>query len=218
VNYGIRKDKSFVYLCVKVKKMGGVYITTDFTYAIVHNDYTREVPPKFEIFTDRLEITSYGGLFDGMTQGDFFEGLSCPRNKELIRIFKDLGMVEQLGSGVPRILRAYPKDCFHFGDSFLRITIPKAIVEADNKELVDDEISASIGGAIGGAIGELTERQREILELISKDPKIGYRKVAEKLAINPSAAQGHFETLKEKGVIKRIGGTRGYWVIQLKGK
>jgi predicted HTH transcriptional regulator len=53
--------------------------------AIVHNDYTREVPPKFEIFTDRLEITSFGGLFDGMTQADFFEGLSCPRNKELIR-------------------------------------------------------------------------------------------------------------------------------------
>ena len=66
----------------------------------------------------------------------FIHSLSCPRNKELIRIFKDLGMVEQLGSGVPRILRAYPKECFHFGDSFLRITIPKAIVEADNKELV----------------------------------------------------------------------------------
>jgi len=36
--------------------------------AIIHNDYTREIPPKFEIFSDRLEITSYGGLFEGMTQ------------------------------------------------------------------------------------------------------------------------------------------------------
>lgn len=54
-------------------------------------------------------------------------------------------MVEQLGSGVPRILRAYPNECFSFGDS-------------------------------------------------------------------------HFEALKEKGVIKRIGGTRGIGVINLKEK
>lgn len=210
--------------------------------AIVHNDYTREVPPKFEIFTDRLEITSYGGLFDGMTQADFFEGLSCPRNKEIIRIFKDLGMVEQLGSGVPRILETYTKDCFRFGDSFIRITIPKAVVEADSKELDDDEISISeggqAGGAIGGAIEEvtggpiggpigspigspiagLTERQKEVLMLIKEDNKLTKKSLAEKLKINVSAAQAHFDTLKEKGVIKRVGSTRGYWVINLKGK
>lgn len=92
------------------------------TNAIIHNDYTREVPPKFEIFSDRLEITSYGGLFEGMSQEDFFEGLSLPRNKELMRVYKDLGMVEQLGSGVPRILQAYNKDCFKFSENFLRMT------------------------------------------------------------------------------------------------
>ncbi|MDX9848615.1 MAG: putative DNA binding domain-containing protein [Tenuifilaceae bacterium] len=92
--------------------------------AVIHNDYTKEIPPKFEIFSDRLEITSYGGLFEGMTQEDFFEGLSLPRNKELMRIYKDLGMVEQLGSGVPRILQAYNKDCFKFSENFLRMTFP----------------------------------------------------------------------------------------------
>ena len=92
--------------------------------AIIHNDYTREIPPKFEIFSDRLEITSYGGLFEGMTQEDFFDGLSLPRNKELMRVYKDLGMVEQLGSGVPRILQAYNKDCFKFSENFFRMTFP----------------------------------------------------------------------------------------------
>ena len=92
--------------------------------AIVHNDYSREVPPKFEIFPDRLEITSYGGLFEGMRQEDFFEGLSLPRNKELMRIYKDLEMVEQLGSGVPRILESYSRECFKFSDNYLRMTFP----------------------------------------------------------------------------------------------
>ena len=27
--------------------------------AIVHNDYTSEIPPKFEFFYDRIEITSF---------------------------------------------------------------------------------------------------------------------------------------------------------------
>lgn len=93
------------------------------------NTYTLEVPPKFEIFSDRLEITSYGGLFEGMTQDDFFDGLSLPRNKELMRIFKDLDMVEQLGSGVPRILQAYSKDCFKFSDNYLRMTFPLSVIE-----------------------------------------------------------------------------------------
>lgn len=82
--------------------------------AMVHNDYTREVAPKFEIFDDRLEITSYGGLPEGLSEEEFFEGVSILRNKELMRIFKDLDLVEQLGSGIPRILEAYPKESFRF--------------------------------------------------------------------------------------------------------
>lgn len=35
--------------------------------AFVHNDFTNEVPPKFEIFPDRIEITSAGGLPDGLS-------------------------------------------------------------------------------------------------------------------------------------------------------
>jgi predicted HTH transcriptional regulator len=94
--------------------------------AIVHNDYTREVPPKVEFFDDRIEITSYGGLPDGLSEEDFFEGVSMPRNKEIMRIFKDLELVEQLGSGVPRILQSYCRKCFRFLDNFIRMTFPAA--------------------------------------------------------------------------------------------
>jgi predicted HTH transcriptional regulator len=92
--------------------------------AFVHNDYTKEVPPKFEIFDDRLEITTAGGLPEGLNQEEFFEGFSVPRNKELMRVFKDVGLVEQLGSGIPRILESYGKECFQFSENFLRMTFP----------------------------------------------------------------------------------------------
>lgn len=77
--------------------------------AFVHNDYTTDVPPKFEIFENRIEITSIGGLPNSLSQEEFFEGYSVPRNKELMRIFKDLDLVEQLGSGIPLILEYYGK-------------------------------------------------------------------------------------------------------------
>lgn len=97
-----------------------------FCFYLILNDYTKEVAPKFEIFDDRLEITSYGSLPEGLSKEEFFEGYSIIRNKELMRIFKDLDLVEQLGSGIPRILQAYAQESFHFSENFLRVTLPSS--------------------------------------------------------------------------------------------
>lgn len=100
--------------------------------AIVHNDYSFEVPPKFEIFPDRLEITSAGRLPESLSREEFFSGISIPRNKELMRIYRDVELVESLGSGIPRILRAYGEDCFKFTDNFIRITLPVSVYDDDH--------------------------------------------------------------------------------------
>lgn len=89
--------------------------------AIVHNDYSMEVPPVFEIYSDRMEITSYGGLPTGLSEDDFFGCRSMPRNRELMRIFKDLDFVEQLGSGMSRILSTYDKNVFSFTSHFMTV-------------------------------------------------------------------------------------------------
>jgi ATP-dependent DNA helicase RecG len=189
--------------------------------AIVHNDYTHEVPPKFELFDDRIEITSAGGLPDALNQDEFFEGISIPRNKELMRIFKDLDMVEQLGSGVPRILENYDTSCFVFSQHFLRMTF---IAE---KEEYDMGSGGQIGGQMGGQMGgqidssvmvsqkHLTPRQLEVLTLISENAKISRRALSVQLNINESAVLKHLELLKQKGYIERIGGTRGFWKVNI---
>jgi predicted HTH transcriptional regulator len=100
--------------------------------AIVHNDYyTNEVPPKFEIFSDRIEITSAGRLPIDMTQEEFFDGISSPRNKELMRVFRDVDMVEALGSGLKRIQKVYSKNIFSFTTNFIRATIKFHIQKID---------------------------------------------------------------------------------------
>ncbi len=69
-----------------------------------------------------------------------------------------------------------------------------------------------MGGPMGGSV-ELSERQSQVLELIRNDSKLSKIAMAEKLGINPSAVQKHLEVLKKKGVLKRIGGTRGHWEV-----
>lgn len=170
--------------------------------ALVHNDYSIEAPPKFEIFDDRIEITSSGGLPIGLSQTEFFEGYSVPRNNELMRVFKDIRLVEQLGSGVPRILRNYKRESFKFSDNFLRVTFPKAT-------------SGTIGGTISGTIDDLTDKQKDVLEAIINNNKLSYRKLAQQMGIHLSAVQKHIEVLKNKKYIERIGGTRGYWKVTL---
>jgi predicted HTH transcriptional regulator len=92
--------------------------------AIVHNDYSYGATPKVEFFSDRAEITSMGGLPYGVAEADFFGGCSVPRNKEIMRVLRDLEIVEHLGSGVPRILKAYGKEAFEICDSYIRIVFP----------------------------------------------------------------------------------------------
>ncbi|MCK4619606.1 MAG: winged helix-turn-helix domain-containing protein, partial [Desulfobacterales bacterium] len=54
----------------------------------------------------------------------------------------------------------------------------------------------------------------EIIEIIKSDNKISYRAIAKKLDINDSAVDKHIKSLKEKGILKRVGGTRGHWEVK----
>lgn len=103
----------------------------------------------------------------------------------------------------------------------------------DLKELETGEISGSqienevgqAGGEIGGEIGReiggeisrgaiITKRQKEVIEMIRKNNNITIAEIAQTLEIkNTSAVEKHIRKLREKGILSRIGGTRGYWKI-----
>lgn len=60
----------------------------------------------------------------------------------------------------------------------------------------------------------LTEREIEIITEIKKNPKISIKKLSRTISINPSAVQRYIDKLKKKGLLKRIGPTKGgYWEI-----
>ena len=67
-------------------------------------DYSYGATPKVEFFTDRVEITSMGSLPYGVEEEDFFSGFSIPRNKEIMRVFRDLEIVPALRGQPGRLL------------------------------------------------------------------------------------------------------------------
>ena len=116
--------------------------------ALIHNDYTDEVPPKFEIFADHLEITSSGGLPIGLTQDEFFSGVSKPRNKELMRIFCDVDFGESLGSGMASVMKTYSPANFTFFPHFVRFSVEyinHAILSMESKTSESGRINAETG-------------------------------------------------------------------------
>lgn len=54
-----------------------------------------------------------------------------------MRIFKDMELVEQLGSGIPRILQFYGRECFKFSDNYTRMSFP---VENVTENVTEKEV------------------------------------------------------------------------------
>jgi len=72
--------------------------------ALVHADYAqRGTPIRIAFFDDRIDIESPGYLLPGMTVADMQSGVSRIRNPVIARVFRELGLIEQWGSGVRRI-------------------------------------------------------------------------------------------------------------------
>lgn len=75
--------------------------------AVVHADYAqRGAPIRVAVFDDRVEAESPGILLPGLTIDDLRDGVSRVRNRVLARVFKELGLIEQWGTGVQRMISA----------------------------------------------------------------------------------------------------------------
>ena len=139
--------------------------------AIVHNDFTREIPPVFEI---------------------------C--------VFKDVGLVEQLGSGMSRILKVYRKDIFEISEYFIKVVFP--IADVQGKHIIDN---GDINGDINGNIKGYTEK---VFNLLCQKRDITSKEMGAVLGFSTRKISRIMKELKDKGKITRIGSNKtGHWKI-----
>ena len=170
--------------------------------AIVHNDWSNEYAPKFEMFSDRLVISSNGGIQDSTTKEEFLEGFSLPKNKELMKVFNDLDLVEQMGTGIIRILQSYNKESFEFFPNFIRVTFP---FNENKFKLTKNEIQNS----------NITETQNNIIGLMLDSPTIIQETLARLLDVNIRTIQRNIKILMDMGLVERTGATKkGKWIVK----
>lgn len=80
--------------------------------ALVHRTWDVNSQIKISMFNDRVEITSPGGLPQGLTKEEYLSGqISILRNPIIANVFYRLGLIEQFGTGIRRIINTYRNSC-----------------------------------------------------------------------------------------------------------
>lgn len=86
-----------------------------FINAVVHADYAQKGSRiQVSIFSDRIEITNPGSLPYGQTMELALSGISRMRNRILGRLFREVKLIEQLGTGLKKIVNVYEKITSNF--------------------------------------------------------------------------------------------------------
>jgi len=154
--------------------------------AICHRDYSiTGADNKLDIFSDRIEITSPGTLPLGITLQDLGEGISEVRNRFIVKIFREAGYVEQLGTGIMRIKEAcrknaLPEPKFEETGNFFKATIFRARLT-------------------------LSSGLEDVYELIKQGAPLGSKEIAKKLNIHQNTVLKRLRQLEEKGLINKQG-------------
>lgn len=75
--------------------------------AVVHRDYDFSGSTIINLYDDRMEFVSLGGLVKGLTLTDVMAGVSQSRNTVIADIFYRLELIESYGTGIQRIIESY---------------------------------------------------------------------------------------------------------------
>lgn len=131
--------------------------------AVAHADYAQlGAPIRVAIFDDRLEVESPGLLPFGLTIEDLPRGVSKLRNRVIGRVFHELGLIEQWGSGVQRMATACreaglpPPEFEEIGTRF-RVTLSTVSVSDPVLDAIDRTILDDLDSGEGRSTSDLAE-------------------------------------------------------------
>ncbi len=174
--------------------------------AIIHGNYALSGRIMVAIFDDRLEIQSPGMLPYGMTLEHFKSGISHIRNRVIARVFRELGLIEEWGSGYRRIIsycneHGYPiPEWEEFGVA-LKVTFRRHGIFQDSK-------ASKVPTSKETKRTDISSRQLEILDILSKSDELKMKDILESLKSPPAerTLRDDLAFLRNEGII----GSKGH--------
>ena len=163
--------------------------------ALAHADYAGLRGIRVEWRPTSFSVRNPGNLrvsLQDMMKG----GISDPRNPHLALMMRLIGMAERAGSGVSDVVSI----CRNNGMS------DPDYIETTEPETVTVMLRSNLW------VGSKDAKESIIL-LIKRDPGITLSRISEKTGIERNKVARIIKSMKEEGLIQRIGGTRGRWEI-----
>ena len=189
-----------------------------------HRNLLDESCIQVAVYDDRLEVTSPGGLYNGLTYEEVMNGHSKIRNKAIANIFSQMGLVEAWGSGIKRIFNAAkeygllePK--FQEFDNMFRVELFRSSLPMTLENKSIGETSEKHRRNIGEASEkqetvDFNSTQLEILKLLMENNRLSAVKLAEKIGVASRNIENNIKKLKELDILVRHGSPKnGYWEV-----
>ncbi len=186
---------------------------------LVHRDYLdmgSEV--HIDIFDDRLEIYSPGGMYDGtlIQDRDIDNVPSKRRNPVIADVFSRLDYMERRGSGFKKIMQAYEvepnytenkRPVFYSNATEFRVILK-------NLNYGNDVLNDVLEVKNDVLKNVKSEAEVNILRVIIQNPQITQKELAVQAAVSISTVQRIMKKLIEEEKIIRMNGKRdGYWKV-----
>lgn len=188
-----------------------------------HRNLLDESCIQVAVYDDRLEVTSPGGLYNGLTYEEVMNGHSKIRNKAIANIFSQMGLVEAWGSGIKRIFNAakeydLPEPKFQEFDNMFRVELFRnnSMTESEKEAGENSEkVRRRVGEGSDIIRGyELSDTQKKIVNLLLYDRQLSAAKIAEQLGMGSRSIEKNIKKLKELGILIRHGSPKnGYWEV-----
>ena len=179
--------------------------------SVVHRDYSFSASNLINIYEDRMEFVSLGGLVSGLELESIFLGVSQSRNPNLAACFYRMRLIESYGTGIGKIQRAYKSEPlqpeFETAKGDFRVTLPnRNETEKSGREFTQAE-SLKTKKNPG-------KQQQKVLDFVSKNGKITRKQVEELIGSGSTKAFKLIKELCEKGQMKAQGaGKHSYYVL-----
>jgi predicted HTH transcriptional regulator len=197
--------------------------------AIIHRNYSvmgSEV--HIDIYDDRIEITSPGGMYDSkpIQNYDLRKVPSTRRNPVIADLFQRLDYAERRGSGIKKILRGYEgkerQPEFYSDESMFRTTLynlnygVRDEFYGKNGKNVTDIVSDNVQNSKTKNVQEKNRDVRllKLTDLLREDGSATQDSLASRLGVSTKTIQRDLDALKKQERIERVGSdTSGRWIV-----
>ena len=140
--------------------------------AVCHRNYMDSSFVQVSVFDDRVEVTSPGTLYGGLTLDCALQGLSKIRNRGIAEVFNRMGIIEQWGTGLKRILESAQEyglpqpDFIELGDSF-RVCLYRNIGETDVVDKTVDKMTDK-PKMVDKTVDKMTDKPKMVDKTVDK--------------------------------------------------